>query len=309
MGYSCVTTVLSPAASYALTDLATVHSELSIPIADTSEDAWLTRAIAQVSWGIGSYIKRVLAPETVSDAFDIEQDPYPYQTPGGFPQLQLSRWPVLGLVSVIQTLTPPGWKDGAPTPGTYQTLYAGRDFRLDPKTGRILRLNRWTGVGTMWEALPVTVVYTAGYGALVVETDTVPSAAPYQITVSQAATYSCTQSAAYASGDALTLASANPAQGQFSVTQGVYAFNAADAGQALTLTYATAAIPADIVDATLQLITARYAAWGRDPALIQEDIPNVGTKRWWFGGEPGQKGPFPPDVAAILDTYRMPTIA
>jgi hypothetical protein len=300
MGYSCVTTVLSAAANTNLTDLATVKDELDDEAQDTSNDAWLTRAITRVSDAVQVYCKRTFAPQFIQDVFDVDQDPYPYQTPGGFAGLQLSAWPIIAIVSVVQTLAV----------GLTQTLVEGTDFRTNAKTGELLRLNPFTGVVTTWEALPVTVVYTAGQGALVTETDTVPASAPYQVSVAQAATYSCTQSVAYASGVALTAVAANPAQGQFSVTAGVYAFNAADKGLPLTFTYAVTNIDSGLVDICLQLITARYAAKGRDPNLIQQDTPGVGVQRWWFGGAPGQKGQFPPDLEAALDTgYRVPTVA
>lgn len=304
MAYSVVTTVLSSAVSYNLTDLPTVKDELSIGSSDTSNDTWLTRAIAQVSKSIARHTKRVFAPEYVQDVFDVQQDPYPYQTPGGFAQLELTRWPVLAVTSVVQTLTP-----GSLAVGATQTLTQDKDFRLDPATGRLLRLSPFTGVGTTWEALPVTVQYTAGYGALVQETDTVPAASPHQVTVSQASAFSCSQSVSYANSTALTPVASNPAQGQYSVAAGVYTFNAADAGQALTFAYATVAIPDDLVEICLELITGRYKAKDRDPALIQQDTPGVGTQRWWCGGSPGQKGEFPPDIEAALDEYRVPTVA
>lgn len=299
MGYSVVSTVLSSAASYDLTDLGTVRDELSIAENDTSDDSWLTRAIGQVSKAIERHTKRVFVPEVVQDVFDIQQDPYPYQTPGGFAALQLSRWPVLAVSSVVQMLAV----------GMTQTLVEGTDFRTDPKTGALLRLNKFTGVVTIWEALPVTVQYTAGFGALVQESHTVPAAAPYQVPVSQASAFSCDVSVSYASGTALTPVAANPAQGQYSVSTGTYTFNAADEGQALSFAYATAAIPDDLVEICLRLITARYSAKDRDPNLIQQDTPGVGTQRWWFGGAPGQKGAFAPDIEAALDEYRVPTMA
>ncbi len=46
MGYSVVTSVLAAAASYNLTDLPTVKTELSLKASDTSNDAWLTLRIA-----------------------------------------------------------------------------------------------------------------------------------------------------------------------------------------------------------------------------------------------------------------------
>jgi hypothetical protein len=80
------------------------------------------------------HCNRVFVPELVRDQFDIQQDPYPYQTPGGFAQLQLSRWPVIGGVSVVQTLA-----SGA-SPST-QLLIEGKDYRLDAAAGQLLRLN------------------------------------------------------------------------------------------------------------------------------------------------------------------------
>ncbi len=298
MGYAVTDTVLSPAASHNLTDLATVKDELSLDASNTSDDSWLTRAIAQVSRAIARHIKRPVAPEVVQDAFDIQQDPYPYQTPGGFAQLQLTRWPVLNVASVVQTLAA----------GVTQTLQAGLDYRVDFKTGQLLRLNPWTGTATLWEAIPVTVVYTAGYGVIVQEAHTVP-AAPYQVTVYQNAAFSCDQSVAYANGAALTPVPANPAQGQYSVAAGVYTFNPADDGQALTFTYATLAVPDDLIEICLRLITGRYSAKDRDPNLVQQDTPGVGSQRWWFGNTPGQKGAFAPDIEAALDDYRTPTMA
>ena len=299
MGYSIVTTVLSAAASYDLTDLATVKDELAIGADDASDDSWLARAISQVSRSIERHCKRPFAPELICDVIDVEQDPFPYQTPGGFKALQLSRWPVLGVVSVVQTLSA----------STSQTLTEGVDFRLDAKTGQLLRLNKWLGVVTLWEPVPVTVIYTAGFGQLVAETGTVPQAAPYEVAVSQAAAFSCAQSVAYADGAALTPVSANPAQGQFAVSDGAFTFNAADAGQALGFAYATVSIPDDLVEICLRLITARYSAKDRDPNLIQQDTPGVGIQRWWVGGSPGQKGSFSPDIDAALDEYRVPTLA
>ena len=295
---------MSAAANSALATLADVRLELTVGANDTSDDAWLTKAIAQVSAAVSRHCKRVFAPEQVQDVFDVEQDPYPYQTPGGFPQLALSRWPVLSVQSVVQTLS------GGATPTT-QALVQGTDFRVDAATGRLLRINAFTGVATVWEALPVTVIYAAGYGAAVVETEMVPGS-PYQVTVQQAATYSCDIGVAYVSnGAALARVSANPAAGQYAVNTatGVYTFAAADAGAALALSYATVAIPADLTEVALRLVTARFRSKDRDPTLIMQDTPNVGTQRYWFGGAPGQRGAFPPDIEAALDDYRVPTVA
>ncbi len=298
MGYSVVTTVLSKAASYTLTDLATTKDELSIDSSDTSDDTWLTRAIGQVSRSIARYTKRVFPPEQLQDVFDIQQDAYPSQTPGGFAALQLSRWPVLAVASVVQTLAP----------GSTQALTAGVDFRADLETGHLLRLSPFTGVVTTWEAIPVSVTYTAGFGALAQEAHAVP-ATPFEVSVEQVAAFSCDLGVSYANGTALTAVSGEPAQGQYSQAAGVYTFNAADVGETLTFAYAAFEAPDDLIEICLRLISGRYFAKDRDPALVQQDTPGVGTQRWWFGGVPGQTGALPPDVEAALDEYRVPTLA
>ena len=101
MTVQVITTVLvpatatAPAGPYDLTDLPTVHDEIPIPTQDTSNDAFLQRAITQTSLAIKKYCNRVFQVEAVQDLCYIEQDPYPYQVPGGFNPLQLSRWPLV----------------------------------------------------------------------------------------------------------------------------------------------------------------------------------------------------------------------
>jgi hypothetical protein len=193
-------------------------------------------------------------------------------------------------------------------PGTPIALVEGKDFRTDTASGALLRLNPFTGAVTTWEAIPVTVQYVAGYGALVQESHAVPSSSPWAVTVSKSSAFSCDQAVAYANGTALTRVAGAPAQGQYSVTAGAYAFNTADAGQALSFAYAIAAVPADLIEICLRLITARFKSKDRDPSLVQQETPGVGTQRWWFGGAPGQKGPFPPDIEGALEFYRMPVV-
>jgi hypothetical protein len=234
----------------------------------------------------------------VQDSFDIQQDPYPYQTPGGFALLQLTRWPVLSVLSVTQTIAL----------NTTQPLTEGKDFKVDPATGQLIRLNTFTGVGTIWEAMPVTVQYTAGFGELVQESGKIPVSEPYTVEIASPVTFSCDQAVALSTGAPLVRVPANPAAGQYSVASGLYSFNAEDAGKPIVITYAVLDVPADLVDITLRLVTGRYMAKDRDPSVIQIDTPGVGTQRFWFGGAPGQTGPFPPDIAGALEFYCMPVV-
>ncbi|CAN5576921.1 hypothetical protein BH10PSE14_BH10PSE14_06720 [soil metagenome] len=299
MGFSVTTTVLAAAGTYDLTTLATAKDELSIASNNSANDAWLSGAISRASEAIADEVGRVMLPEYVRDTFDIEQDAYPSQTPGGFAQLRLTRWPVLAIASVAQTTAR----------GTTQVLVEGVDYRLDAEAAQLLRLNTFTGVGTLWEAIPVTVSYVGGYGAAVQEVATVSGTAPYRATVSQAATFSCDQSVSFADGRALVAVTANPAAGQYSVNAGVYEFNAADAGKQLSFAYATRKIPGGLEEIALQVITGRYRAKGRDPSLVERDTDGIGRERFWFGGAPGQKGAFPPNIAGALERYSVPVVA
>lgn len=296
MGYSIFTTVLASAATKDLSDLITVKEELKIT--SSTDDGWLGKAISQTSAAIAGYCKRLFVPQLVQDLFDLDQDPYPYQTPGGFPALVLSCSPVIALLSVVQS----------PAPGQANILTEGADFRVDQETGRLLRLNKWTGGVTAWEAYPVTVQYAGGCGTETVEAHSVPSGSPYTTQVS--GTFGCDISVTDAAGAMLARVKVAPAAGQYSVaSDGTYTFAAADAGKALTIAYASPSVPADVTACVVQMVNARWSARGRDPTLVQRDMPNQGMERWWVGGQPGQDGPFPPDIAATLDAWRQPVIA
>lgn len=292
MSFFAITTVLSPAVNQDLTDLATVKNELGKTM--PGDDAWLTKAISQVSRAIRSYVKRTLVPEVVQDQFDYRPSHNCGSTRTS--ELQLTRWPILGIVTVTQLQSN----------ATTLALIEGTDFRVNTETGTLMRLNS-SGYSGQWESLPITVVYMAGYGSRVTEVQAVP-ATPYKVTVAQSAAFSCDQLVSYANGTKLARVSANPAAGQYSVAAGVYTFAAADTGQSLTFTYGAKSLPDDLIEVCLRLVNARYRAKDRDPALVQLETPGVGTQRFWVGRTPGQSSAFPPDIEHMLDTYLMPVV-
>ena len=221
MGLRIVSTVLVPAASYDLTTLATIKDDLAIPAADTSSDATLARFISEQSALVAQYCNRVFPVETVRDTFFLDRDPYPYQVAGMQSDLQLTRWPVVAVTSVVETIAL----------GITNTLTEGTDFITDPANGWLTRLDPNTGAPAGWSPNQYTVQYQAG----------------------------------------LT----NP--------------------------------PADLEMAVLRLVTARFKARGRDPYLRSQGEPGVGQEQYWVGAMPGQTGPFPPDISAVLEKYRVPT--
>jgi hypothetical protein len=309
MGVHTITTTNTQAATYSLTTLAAVKLELAIT--DTTQDTWLGNIIQQISAQVASHCNRVFPPETITDTLYIEQDPYPYQTPGGVEPLQLSRWPVLSIASVTQIVGTEN-VNGTIT-NTTQALVAGQDYELDALKGELLRLNPFTGVATCWEALPTIVEYTAGYGTETEESYTVSGGTP-SYTVQNAAAFSIDQGVTYAStGAALKSVAANPTTGQYSVNNqtGVYTFAAGDDGAVLDISYAYSVIPFDLTDAVLQLITARYWSRGRDPSVMQTDGSGPqGSIRYWVSDPQKANGAFPPSIAGLLDgIYRVPVVA
>lgn len=129
-----ILTVTVPASSTALTDLASVQAELSLP---GSEDAgYLQTQIAASSAAIASWCSRVFARETVQEVWRPE-------IPTEF--LMLARVPVASITSVIE--------DGV-------TLSAS-DYEVDPASGFLWRLS--SDQRSWWRARKITVTYAGGY--------------------------------------------------------------------------------------------------------------------------------------------------
>lgn len=67
-------------------------------------------------------------------------------------------------------------------------------------------------------------------------------------------------------------------------------------------------IPSDVAGKIVRMVTGRYYASGRDPALMSENIPGVREYRVWVptGSDAGN---MPPDVVDVLNNYRTPVVA
>lgn len=64
-------------------------------------------------------------------------------------------------------------------------------------------------------------------------------------------------------------------------------------------------IPYDIEDAVIRMVTKRYVARGRDPALKQESIPGVREVQYWIATG-ADAGNMTPDITDVLEPYRVP---
>lgn len=143
-----LTTVVTPASTYNLIDLATLKTLLGV--SGTASDAYLTALIPIVSTRIAQYCNRVLPAEAVIDQFWAQRDGFPIANRGAAPPVQLTRYPVQTLTSVVETVA------GLPT-----TLVQGTDFNLDPVKAQLTRLD-FSGYPVKWQPNLIAVTYTGG---------------------------------------------------------------------------------------------------------------------------------------------------
>lgn len=292
MPLDVISTVLVAAASYDLVDVVTAKDELQIPAVDTSKDAFIARAISQISAVIAQETNRVFAVETVQDQIFPGRDAYPGQLPGGVRPLQLSRWPLIAPPFSIAA--------AAPT-----------------SSGKVLLVASTDGIAA---GMPV------GHASVPVGTTVASYVADTSITLSAAVTG--TVAAGDEIGFGLVCAIIDPSGTTTRLSPGTDFLIDAQRGWLTRLNKFTLypcgwdavqtlvayqsgfpTIPPDLVDATLRAVTLRNLARSRDPMLKSQDMPGLGTQTFWVGSVPGVAGVFPEEISAILDNYRVPVVA
>lgn len=136
-------TVISPAGSLDLVDLATVKEELGI--AGSAQDTILRRYITAASRAAADYVGRTLVKETVEDRF---------QTCSPLRVLQLSRRPAAAVLAV---------SEGA-------TALGQSDFSVYAEAGQLARLDSGGNI-SQWSAGLLVARYEAGYALVDVPAD------------------------------------------------------------------------------------------------------------------------------------------
>lgn len=273
--------------AYDLTDLETAKDELALSSSDQTKDAFIQRAITQASAAISSFCNRVFAVETIQDLLYIQQDPYPYQVPGGVDPLQLSRWPLAYAGAV------------AFTGNTHSSIVVD-------------------GIASTAGIVAGTLVFGAGIPA----GTAVKTVNPTSLILTQAATATASGVAlttgvqviqTLSVGDTQTLVydtdfDIDPNRGWLIRLNAFTGVSETWEAEPVTVQYQAgyAQIPDDLVDACLRLVTARFRARGRDPMLLEQTQPNIGTSRYWVGASPGQIGVLPPEIEALVRPYRVP---
>lgn len=207
---------------------------------DENSDAVLTALITRTSRQILSWLRRPdILPHNVSEIRD---------GTGGL-ALVLREWPVLSIasLSICGQAVPP------------ESSSAGGGYALEPWSGmppgyaQVLALR---GYRFTREAQNVAVAYSAGYQVSaeeqVVANGGVTVTAPY-------GNWASDGGMAYADGTALVQVGDAPAIGQYQLapdTPGSYTFNTGDNGETVLVTYGY--VPADLADATIELVGERF---------------------------------------------------
>lgn len=230
----------------------------------------------------------------------------------GTMQLGLPDWPVLSVISVQQgaALIPAApFPTASPQSNGSLSPYYG--YRYLPWQGNLPGdpvIMELVGGYFYTAAQNIKVTYQAGY-AVQNEPQTVPTSSPYQITVLQPQGIWCRDNGVTyaATGAALTPVSTITKAGEYIAppdsSPGLYIFGEADAGQSLLITYSF--IPADLEEATIQMVVERYMYRSR-VGDISKSLGGQETMRFQRGnpGRPwGGIASLPPEVMDLIWPY------
>lgn len=162
MGRPAVTisSIVDPASSYSLVDLVTL--KILLGITTTTYDEYLNLVIPQASTAAQTYTNNPFVVETIQDQFWPGADGWPYMVRRRTAPLQLSRWPLVEMVSVVETIN-----------NVATTLTLGTDYLADTADGQLTRLSTYSappaGIAPWpvdWRANPIVAQYEAGYAAI-----------------------------------------------------------------------------------------------------------------------------------------------
>ncbi len=295
-----ISTTLAMAASTLLTDLPTVKNELRIDPANTGDDVFLTRTLAEVSDDVARYCNRVFPQETVQDLVFPARDAYPWQIPGGLERLRLSRWPASTAAVTLPLAAPvaagnvlafaatagvspgmPAALAAAPGPGPQPLPIPLGSFVTSVIQNASVTLNAPV-------AAPLAAGQGIGFGMAVVVTET-PG-------------FPCML---WPGVDYLV----DPDAGLLTRLHGFGGYPSLWRAVPTSVTFqgGFAATPPALVGAVLRIVTLRYASRGRDPMLKSRDQPGaLGSQTYWIGSIPGVKGAYPEEIADILSRFRVP---
>lgn len=141
--------IVTPADDYDLVELDTL--KILLNVTDTTNDAFLKLAVTQASGVASTYCNQPFVVEEIQSSYWPTRDGRPWVVRNGVAPLQLIRWPLTVVASVVETIA------GVPT-----TLVEGTDYLEDDAKGQLTRLDSY-GYPCSWRANPIVVNFSAGY--------------------------------------------------------------------------------------------------------------------------------------------------
>ena len=325
-----ITSIIEAALDYDLVDLQTVKDDLGLTT--TTDDAYLQRRIDELSAAARKYMNRTIQAETVRDAFWPERDPYPWQLPGGFMPLQLSRWPIVGMVARSALAAPPlpvlGQVTGGASPSpqtffvvlTYVTIEGetlpSAEASLSVGAGALLTVagpppaadsaqrpaigwNVYVGLTQGAETLQ------NGMAPLPMETAwTAPAPLVTGVSPPPATIVNENGTALLEGTDYLVDVGRAQLTRLFSVD--LYPNRWTTLPIAVTYTAGYPVVPPDVSGAISRAVKALYMGRMRDPAIKSQSAAGIYAAT--YNPMPAD-AIFPPEVYGVLDGYRVPVIA
>lgn len=142
----------------------------------------------------------------------------------------------------------------------------------------------------------VVINYLGGFDVQEHEPWTIPSSGAMTVTVYGAASFVLDLGVIFsATGVALT-PSSMPGEGQYSVANGVYTFNAADAGLGISIAYAYNGVPEDMRSSVIKVVAQTYKRQ-RTIDMASNTLSQAGTTRY-------RDWSVEPIVAELIEAYK-----
>jgi hypothetical protein len=264
-----------------LTTLAAVKAWLGLPAAAGPNDATLAALVTAASRAVYATLGRPgLLPQAYAETIDLETR-----------RVTLRQWPVIQVNSVLwRGIVIPSDANADPEASTGYVLQPGDT--APPGGPQALDL---FGAFFRPGRQSLAVSYRAGY-AVQGEEQTVPASAPFQLAaLAPYGPWASDLGVSYpATGVSLAPVSLAPGPGQCTVSNGLYLFSAADAGQAVAISYGY--VPQDIAQAATELAADRFRAAER-----------IGLKSKSVGGQETiayDTSAIPAPILAMLQPYR-----
>ncbi len=302
-----ITTLVTAPSTTTLTTLANVKDDLDIPANDPSNDSRLKRYIGEESDAIARYCNRVFGLATWRDEFRPQRGVWGEGVQASTNPLKLTHWPlVASIVPFTGNTYSSALVDGLnTTAGLFQgQLVSGPGIAAGTT---IASIN--VGSSSLQLSAPATASAPAAAlsaGISVVETvagnDTgLTAGIDFQVDLGSGLPGDEGASGLYRLNQL-----GNPKNWPPAKIVVVY-----QSGYVLPSSpnqVRSAALPNDIQGVCLRFVAGRFNARKRDPLLRSRDQPNLGREEYWIGATPGQSGPYPNEIMAVLDRYRVPVV-